>query len=293
MTDYMLVASALLPALVLCVYIYKKDRAEKEPVSLLIILALGGMLCCFPASYIGGYLVDFIKSLFAIHTAEDGTVYIARDSFHAYNFWKYFIGVALVEESLKWIALIYLTKNNKNLNSLFDGMIYAIFVSLGFAALENVMYVIQNGWYVAFLRAFLSVPGHMFFAVMMGYHYSFWNIYDKAALIESDLIEQGAINTSSGLFSSKISMLNSLFVPVLAHGFYDFCCTINSITANILFYSFIVFLYFHCFKKIKKMSAADLPDNTYAWKMVFIKYPYLYQQYLHKHESQKEETALM
>ena len=273
MNNYLLVAAALLPAIVLCVYVYKKDRREKEPMILLLFLAIAGVVCCYPASLIGGIFIDIIESFFTIHRADDGTLYMAKNAFYVYNFLKYFIGVALVEEFLKWISLIYITKNNKNYNSFFDGIIYAVFVSLGFAALENVSYVIEHGWYVALMRAFLSVPGHMFFAVLMGYHYSLWNIYDKASEIENKLINDGVIPQTLRPFSSQISKKNSLLIPVLAHGFYDFCCTINSTWATVVFYAFIIFLYFHCFKKIKQMSTMDNNDVAYAIRLVSKKYP--------------------
>ena len=272
MNNYLLIVAALLPAIVLCIYVYKKDRREKEPLHLLLFLFLAGVACCYPASLIETVLIDIIESFFTIHKTDDGTLYMAKQAFYIYNFLKYFIGVALVEEFLKWIALVNISKNNKNYNSLFDGMIYAIFVSLGFAALENVMYVIENGWYVAMLRAFLSVPGHMFFAVMMGYHYSLWNIYDKAAQMETELVNQGVISHVIAPFSSKISRRNSLIIPVIVHGFYDFCCTINSILAIVVFYSFIIFLYVHCFKKIKQMSYIDAEDITYAKRLIVKKY---------------------
>lgn len=272
MNNYLLVAAALLPAIVLCVYVYKKDRREKEPIILLLFLAVAGVACCYPASLIGGVIIDIIESFFTIHRTDDGTIYMVKNAFYVYNFLKYFIGVALVEEFLKWISLIYITKNNKNYNSFFDGIIYAVFVSLGFAALENVSYVIEHGWYVAFMRAFLSVPGHMFFAVLMGYHYSLWNIYDKASEIENKLINDGVIPETSRPFSSRISKRNSLLIPVVAHGFYDFCCTIDSAWATVVFYAFIIFLYVHCFKKIKQMSDRDAADTTYAKNLVVNKY---------------------
>jgi len=284
MNNYLLVVAALLPAIVLCVYVYKKDRREKEPMLLLLFLAIAGVACCYPASLIGSMLIDIIESFFTIHRADDGTLYMAKNAFYVYNFLKYFIGVALVEEFLKWISLIYITKNNKNYNSFFDGMIYAIFVSLGFAAFENVSYVIEHGWYVAFMRAFLSVPGHMFFAVLMGYHYSLWNIFDKAGEIERKLVNDGAIPRTLTPFSSQISKRNSLLIPVIAHGFYDFCCTINSVWATVVFYAFIIFLYVHCFRRIKQMSAADRNDVTYAMKLVAKKYPRAFEhEYIERH----------
>ena len=192
---------ALLPAIVLCAYVYKKDRVEKEPVSLLLKLLLFGALACFPAIVLETIFEGFLEGMFAEVTMT-GT-FVNDSQMYQYNFLKYFIGVALVEEAVKSLVLILVTRKNKEFNSLFDGMIYSIFVSLGFAALENVLYVMSGGVSVAIMRAVMSVPGHMFFGVMMGYHYSMWHITDKAAETERVLKANGMISPGSIEFSSK------------------------------------------------------------------------------------------
>ena len=128
----------------------------------------------------------------AVKEAPVSYLYVAVDMF---------IGVALVEEGFKWLTLVFFTKKSKEFNCLFDGMIYAIFVSLGFAALENILYVLNNGWVNAATRAILSVPGHMFFAVMMGYYYSRWNIFAKAREGEEWLAANGYIRIRNGASS--------------------------------------------------------------------------------------------
>lgn len=271
--NYLLVAAALLPAFVLCVYVYKKDRIEKEPIGLLLGLLAAGAACCIPAAFAEGVLLDTIDSFFNVQTAPDGNTYVPSSVYYVYYLVRNFIGIALVEEFFKWIVLIKITKKNKNHNSFFDGMIYAIFVSLGFAAFENIFYVLKYGWYVAVVRAILAVPGHMFDSVLMGYHYSHWNILDKAADIEKDLVAEGRISYAANPITSKKSRFNSLLVPVLAHGFYDFCCTVGGSLAMLVLVGFVIFLYIHCFKKIKQMSKADGSDNAYAMYLIRKKYP--------------------
>ena len=273
MRNDLLGMAALLPAFVLCAYVYKKDRREKEPPMLLFVLAIAGAVGCFPAALIESTLIDdVIEPLFAKYRTNDGSFYASRSVFFVYLFLEKFIGVALVEESVKWISLVCITKNNKNYNSLFDGLIYAIFVSLGFAALENVFYVIMRGWRVAALRAVLSVPGHMFFAVFMGYHYSLWNIYDKAAKLENELVKRGGISRRISPFSSKSHKWSSIIIPVGIHGFYNFCCSINSTAASVVFVIFMISLYIRCFYTIKRVSRRDKYDMTCAKALVFRKY---------------------
>lgn len=272
----LLTAAALFPAVALCVYVFKKDRVEKEPLGLLLLLLILGAASCYPAAEIETVLIDGIKAIFStLGTAKNGTVYLSDNLYRAYNACYYFIGVALVEEGLKWIILLATTRKSKNFNSLFDGLIYAVFVSLGFAALENVMYVVRNGWMNAVMRAIMSVPGHMFFAVIMGYYYSLWHMYEKARSLEAGLKSQGLLLSQQPPFSAKRFLCLSLLMPVLAHGLYDYCCTLGTTLATVCLYLFVAFLYVYCFGKIRKMSAGDMDDNRYAAGLVLGKYPHL------------------
>lgn len=277
MNHFLLVVAAIIPAVVLCVYVFMKDRVDKEPISLLFRLLLLGIAACFPASYVESFTIDILDGVFAdsIFTDSYGNVMISESVFYIYNFIKYFLCVALTEELCKWIVLNFATKLNKEFNCFFDGLIYSVFVSLGFAAFENVFYVIDYGWYTALMRAFLSVPGHMFFAVMMGYQYSVSHIIDGAWAMESVLKDEGLIPANAPEFTSRKNMILSVAVPALAHGIYDYCCTLGTAWATVIFYLFVGFMYIKCFGKIKKMSFADAPGDDYSKAMVISKYPML------------------
>ena len=185
LNEILLFFAAVFPAIALCVYVFKKDRAEKEPIGLLFGLFALGALICFPAAMAEEAVLDAIVEVFkSFGRVEDGIVKLSSTAYTFYNIAENFVGIALVEEGLKFLVLYLVTKNNKNFNSLFDGLIYSVFVSLGFAALENVLYVTDSGFHLAIIRGVLSVPGHMFFAVIMGYYYSMWNLYGKANSLE-------------------------------------------------------------------------------------------------------------
>ena len=269
-----LFAAAILPAIALGIFVFKKDRVEKEPVPLLLKLFFFGVLSCVPVILVSSPLCDFIDSLFAGSITIEGDViyYDSTATLWTYTAAKYFIGVALVEELGKFAFLYFATKNNKNFNSLFDGIIYSVFVSLGFAALENVLYVFNGGLQVALLRAFLSVPGHMFFGVLMGYYYSLWHVTEKAKLWEKKFKDEGVIPQHRSI-SSKGHMTMCLLMPILAHGAYDFCCSIGSGLMTLVFIILEVFLYVHCFGKINKISKADGYTNNYAILMFIKEYP--------------------
>ena len=272
----LLLCAALLPALGLCVYIFIKDRVEKEPIGLLLLLFGLGAVSCFPAVIVEVIFGGIIDAIFAPFIVEVGdTVVIEGPMYYVYNLVSMFFGVALVEEGLKFLFLLLITRKNKHFNSLFDGIIYAAFVSLGFAALENVLYVVQNGWGNAVARAILSVPGHMFFAVMMGYYYSLWHMKDKARILEKNLKSTGAIDPNAPEFSSKKERMLCLVVPICFHGFYNFCCSVDSGIATLLLLGFVVFMYIYCFGKVRKMSKYDTDDTRYAGAMVLLKYPHL------------------
>lgn len=269
-----LLIAALIPAVVLCIYLFYKDRVEKEPIGLLAKLLLFGVISCFPAILGEEILYAIIGDAFsgAMYQNEAGEIFMSSKDFHIYQFFLAFIGVALVEEFCKWILLIFGTKKNRNFDHLFDGIIYATFVSIGFAAYENIGYVFNYGFQVAVTRAIFSVPGHMFFGVMMGYYYSFWHITDQTAELEKRYMALGKIPVTNTFDSSKNKWL-SLVVPVLFHGFYDFCLFVGSPLTTTLFYIFVIFMYVYCFRKIRQMSANDSATIGYAKAMLIRKYP--------------------
>ena len=268
----LLIVAALLPAVILCVYVYKKDKVEKEPLGFLLQLFLLGALSCGPAVILEEKIIYFIDLIFGKLSKNGCNFYLGIDDFYFYNLAYYFIGVALVEEGLKWLIFKFFVFKDKNFNSLFDGLVYAIFISLGFAALENVLYVTQYGWMNALTRGVLSVPGHMFFSVMMGYYYSRWQILKEAREVEVTLRNEGTIVSDKPYFTYKGCAVMSLLIPVLIHGTYNFCLTADNIIFTVIFMIFIGFLYGFSFYTIKKVSASDGYNETYVNKLLSKKY---------------------
>lgn len=275
----LLVCAALLPAIVLCVYIFIKDRAEKEPVGLLLALFGLGALACIPASYIESVLLWAINEIFSIFATEyNGELVLSGFGYRIYQIFNNFVGIALVEEGLKFLAMFFVTRKNKNFNSLFDGIVYAVFVSLGFAAFENVMYVLNNGWINALLRAVTAVPGHMFNAVIMGYFYSYWHLYEKAKEKENKLFRKGII-TAYGSWKPDFPLADQkagcILLPIVTHGFYDYCASMSGLVYLIIFSMFLVLLYVFCFVNIRKMSKRDNSDKSWVTTLLIAKYPEL------------------
>jgi RsiW-degrading membrane proteinase PrsW (M82 family) len=149
-----LLALALAPGIAIGIYIYLKDKHEREPLSLLFISFMYGVLSTAVTLFIS-WPLDFIV------TVNEANV--------VHQFGNAFFKVALVEEFSKFIFIRFILYNNKNFNEPFDGIVYACMVGMGFATLENIIYVFQYGAPTGFIRMFTAVPAHATFAVLMGY----------------------------------------------------------------------------------------------------------------------------
>jgi protease PrsW len=154
MTILIALALALAPGACIMVYIYLKDKHEKEPIQLLSLSFLFGILSAFLTMLISWPLDAFI-------TIDEKNV--SEQAVHA------FFLVALVEEFCKFAYIRGILYRNTNFNEPFDGIVYAVMVGMGFATFENVIYVSGGGIGVAIMRMFTAVPAHATFAVLMGY----------------------------------------------------------------------------------------------------------------------------
>jgi protease PrsW len=151
-----LLAIALAPGAAIGLYIYLKDKHEREPIGLLVKSFFFGVL-----STIITLLISWpINLLVPINEASLG-----QQAVHA------FLLVALIEEFSKFIFVRWVLYPNINFNEPFDGIVYSVTVSLGFAGLENILYVLgdNGGVETAILRMFTAVPAHATFGVLMGY----------------------------------------------------------------------------------------------------------------------------
>src|SRR5688572_10636482 len=145
---------AVAPGAAVMIYIYLRDKHEREPLWLLAISFLYGGLSTILTLFISWPVNAWIL------TKEDDV---------AHQFFNAFFKVALVEEFSKFFFVRFILFYNKNFNEPFDGIVYAIMVGMGFATLENVLYVYQYGLTTGILRMFTAVPAHATFAIIMGF----------------------------------------------------------------------------------------------------------------------------
>ena len=228
---FFIILLAVLPAIFLMRYIYRQDKVEKEPARLLVQVTLMGVVAAF-ASMI----------LESIGQALLGLTRIDPES-PLYTILLAFLVVAVVEEGTKYFFMNLLVWKNPAFNYRFDGVVYAVFASLGFAAMENIMYVFGYGLNVLLARALLAIPGHMCFGVVFGIFYGH--------------AKQYANQGRKGACAAHI--LLGYLIAVLFHGFYDSCAMIGSSLSAILFAMFIVVIYVVIFLVARSESKTDRP----------------------------------
>ncbi len=226
--NFILIAAAVIPAIFLMVKVYKSDRLEKESPALLWKLVKAGILSSLLA-----LVEEKVLSLILNSVLDANTV--------AYNIVLYFVVVACSEESSKYLFLRRNTWKNSEFNSQFDGVVYATFVSLGFALWENISYVLSYGFATAVVRAVTAIPGHACFGVFMGVFYGIAKKYDY----------QGK------KFESKLFRIFSFVLPALLHGAYDYIATMEQEQGGWYFVAFVAVLFFVSYILVGKASKKD------------------------------------
>ena len=231
MTELIIVAAALLPPILLFAYILRRDP-QPEPPKWLAKAVAYGVAICVPIS-----LVEyFINTMLFGPDGEPSTLV-------GTTLQSFFVA-ALPEEGFKLWALWRLLRRNPYYDEHFDGIVYAVCIGLGFAAVENVSYLFlySEQWQqVAISRALLAVPGHYAFAVLMGYYYSLYHFVSPTPRVKAYI----------------------LGVPVVAHGIYDSLALGSSVAPWLGAIGFFALIYFcvkmhkYCQKKIVAQLQRD------------------------------------
>nr|WP_320120475.1 PrsW family glutamic-type intramembrane protease [uncultured Marinifilum sp.] len=207
------------PIAIILFYVYYRDKYEKEPISLLAKGILAGIIICIPVIFAEKAISAFLPLIFT------GKI--------AYAFGNAFLVAALCEEAFKLLAVYILVWKNPNFNERFDGIVYAVFVSLGFALAENIMYVFSNGMSTEIARAFTAVPAHAMFGIMMGYYLGLAKFSRKG----------------------KTSLLLLAFIiPFLVHGIYDFILMVQISWILTLFFPFLIYLMHKTNEKMTELN---------------------------------------
>lgn len=199
----------LAPVVALMSFFYLKDQFL-EPIPLIIRSFLLGTLLVFP--------VMFIQHAFI---AEG---FILNDLFES------FFQIALLEEFLKWFIFMFTMYHHDEFDDHYDGIVYAVAISLGFASVENILYLLTNGIEYAFSRAVFPVSSHALFGVIMGYYFG------KAKIRDS--------RTNYNLFLA-------FFIPFLLHGLYNYILQVFTVNLMYFLLPFMAMLWMYSLHRMK------------------------------------------
>ncbi len=227
---YFILIPALLPVVLILRYVYLLDKNEREPLGFVLKIVVLGAVFSIPCAAVERFMMSLISSVYDPASID-------------YAWMENTVGVALVEEFSKWLVLMLFVWKNKNFDYRYDGVVYAVSASLGFAALENILYVISYGTGVSIGRAIFAIPGHATFGVFMGY----WLSRAKNFWLDGKIIRM------------RICKLFSLAIPMLIHGAYDFLLSeqVAELGGQSLFYIYVILLDFFAWRVIKHEFRTD------------------------------------
>lgn len=188
----LLVCAALVPPMLLMKIVYRLDRKEPEPRDLMKRLFIFGVLCALPVM-----VLELWGQSFADNFQNNQLLYL---------FLSYFCIPGFIEEGMKYSVLKRFTWRHPAFNFTFDAVVYAVFASLGFAAIENVLYVLDYGIGTALLRALMAIPAHATFGVIMGVGYA----------------QAKCLERAGNLPAAKSRGTRAWLLAACAHGAYDF-----------------------------------------------------------------------
>ena len=228
MCNWLLILAAVIPAIILMIRVYRSDRLEPENPALLKRLVLAGVLAtliALMAERLGSLLLNAFVSPYS----------------WLYNVILYFGIVGFAEEGAKYLLMKKWSWKSEEFNCQYDAVVYAVFVSLGFALWENISYVTHYGFSTALVRAVTAIPGHTCFGVFMGVFYGLAKGY---ALLEEQ--EQ-----------SRHFRVLAVIIPALIHGAYDYIASVQSSGGLLIFLGFIIILFAVSLILVSRLSKND------------------------------------
>jgi len=212
-----LLLAAIAPSAALMYYFYTKDKYEKEPRYLLLRAFFLGAVAVIP--------ILFVEMRLNVFNVAEGNLVAAG--------YTAFIVAGLVEESFKFLAFYMFIWRHHEFDEMYDGIVYSVFVSLGFATIENIGYVLTTGYGVALLRSLTAVPAHAMFGVVMGYYL-------------------GVAKFARPNYKDKYFRLG-LIVPVLLHGLYDFILMSGRYYIMSVFVIYVIYLWRRSMRHVREL----------------------------------------
>ena len=234
--NVVLILAAVIPAVFLMIKVYRSDRLELESHGMLLRLVVGGVLSALIA-LVSEWVLSGLLQLLVPSTSA------------LFDVLLYFVVVAVSEEGAKYFMLRRRSWSSPEFNCQYDGVVYAVFVSLGFALWENISYVMHYGFQTALVRAVTAIPGHACFGVFMGVWYGMAKRREGAG-------------DAAG---SKRMRVRALLIPALLHGFYDFIASRESGAGSLVFIVFVILMFVTAYRLVRHVSDNDSYIQSYRF----------------------------
>ncbi|RMG67458.1 MAG: protease PrsW [Bacteroidetes bacterium] len=220
-----LLALALAPIAFIFTYVYLKDRYEREPLKYLLITFVFGGLTAVPVIMVGQWLQE-VTGTSATSSPADLLIYS-------------FIVVAMTEEGMKYLVLRWYNYPHREFDEPYDGIMYGVAVSLGFAAIENILYVLNGGMGTGLIRMFTAVPAHASFGAMMGFFVG---------------------RAKFGSRRPMLDRLKGLLVAIIFHGLYDYFLFLGNTSLTVIsFVALMVGVYLA--RRAMRLHVEDSPHR--------------------------------
>lgn len=264
--------ASIIPVLIILAVIYNMSEVKRQPIWCLAMLFAGGILSWIIVRYISKYLGnDIYKSQVEINES------LGDKGFFLVSFGI----IAIIEELSKYIVITIMCFKNKFFKNPYDGIMYAVCISLGFAFVENIMYINNYGMSVTISRAIFSIPAHASFGIVMGY-------YLGVAKLCSDKGEAS---------SSALTRYSAFFIPLIFHGFYDFLLNFNTESIYIIFliyvivmYAFVIFLLFRLNKVDDKWLRHQKQESIPVYEVKKQNHKNMYYNILYNNDNESSIT---
>lgn len=223
---------SIIPIALILSIIYTKDKIEKEPIKLLLLLLIGGIISLFLTKFLATQYQKYIPFLIE-----------ENPNLEPYKIFLISFGeIGLIEELSKWLILYIIAWRNKEFNYIYDAIIYSVFVSLGFAFVENFFYLWNSNFETLIARSVFTIPAHASFGIIMGYYFGYAKYHSKMNFH----------------YNSVKNLYISLFICIIYHGLYDYFLAFDNKYSTLVFLIFTIFLYINALLKIKKIEKVEV-----------------------------------
>lgn len=223
--NIIVILCVIIPVFLLMLYVYARDQQEKEPIILILIAFFLGIISIFLGRQTWKFILSKIPEL--AEEVQNPNLYV--------KFLISYGAIGLIEETTKYIILNIISRN-RNYDYAYDGIVYAVSISLGFALVEGIYYGIENNITVTLVRSILTIPMHMSYGVFMGYYISKSRIQDKRKFYYCYM---------------------ALLYPIFIHGTSDYMLSIFNEFSLIIYIIYSIIIYILGLKKINELSRFD------------------------------------